>query len=172
MNMHTTGVLAPPSPRGLEAMALPLPMMRDILIKTMFRQNISQVTQVARAICLPINVTQELVDIARTQLLLEATGTMSANAGNEMGYQLTDAGRTRANEALKQSEYFGPMPVPLAVSSSSVQMCERAVRRVCGTVRSALVIVLVILILISAVLICVSLILVSKDAGLLLILFS
>lgn len=121
MNMHTTGVLAPPSPRGLEAMALPLPMMRDILIKTMFRQNISQVTQVARAICLPINVTQELVDIARTQLLLEATGTMSANAGNEMGYQLTDAGRTRANEALKQSEYFGPMPVPLAVYHEQIK---------------------------------------------------
>ncbi len=92
--------MAPPSPRSLEGMALPLPMMRDILVKTMFRMNLTMVTQLARAVCLPINVTQELVDLARGQLLLEATGSMSSSGSSEMGYQLTDAGRNRANDAL------------------------------------------------------------------------
>jgi hypothetical protein len=32
---------------------------------------------------------------------------------NEMGYQLTDAGKARALDALSQSEYYGAMPVPL-----------------------------------------------------------
>ena len=119
--MHNTGVMAPPSPRTLDGMLLPLPMMRDILIKTMFRMNLTQVTQLARAICLPVNVTQELVDLARSQLLLEATGSLSSSGSNEMGYQLTDAGRKRANEALAQSEYYGAMPVPLDVYREQIR---------------------------------------------------
>ena len=104
MNMQSSGVLAPPAPRILEAMQLPKAMMRDILIKTMFRMNLDLVSHLSRAICLPVQVTQELVDMARGQLLLEATGTLNANNGNEMGYQLTDAGRARALDALNQSE--------------------------------------------------------------------
>ena len=119
--MHNTGVMAPPSPRTLDGMLLPLPMMRDILIKTMFRMNLTQVTQLARAVCLPVNVTQELVDLARSQLLLEATGSLSSSGSNEMGYQLTDAGRKRANEALAQSEYYGAMPVPLDVYREQIK---------------------------------------------------
>ena len=67
-------------------MQLPIAMMRDILIKTIFRMNVNMVSEIAKVICLPIPVTQELVDIARRQLLLEATGTLSATSGNEMGY--------------------------------------------------------------------------------------
>ena len=121
MNMQTTGVTAPPAPRGLEGMLLPKAMMRDILIKTMFRMNLDMVSTISRAICLPIAVTQELVDLARGQLLLEATGTLNANSGNEMGYQLTDAGRARALDALAQSEYYGAMPVPLEIYRQQIQ---------------------------------------------------
>ena len=115
MNMQTSHVMAPPAPRGLEQMQLPPVMMRDILLKTIFRKNANMVSDIAEAICLPVSVTQELVDIAREQKLLEATGTLNANSGNEMGYQLTDAGKSRALDALAQSEYFGAMPVPLDV---------------------------------------------------------
>ena len=121
MNMQTTSVMAPPSPKGLEEMQLPLVMMRDILLKTIFRKNVDTVTQISQAICLPASVTQELVDIAREQKLLEATGTLNANSGNEMGYQLTDAGKARALDALSQSEYFGAMPVPLDVYREQVK---------------------------------------------------
>jgi len=121
MNMQTTSVMAPPAPKGLEEMQLPLVMMRDILLKTIFRKNVDTVTQIAEAICLPSSVTQELVDIAREQKLLEATGTLNANSGNEMGYQLTDAGKARALDALSQSEYFGAMPVPLNVYREQVK---------------------------------------------------
>ena len=102
-------------------MLLPRAMMRDILIKTMFRMNLDLVSTISRAICLPIPVTQELVDLARSQLLLEATGTLNANSGNEMGYQLTDAGRARALDALSQSEYYGAMPVPLEIYRQQIQ---------------------------------------------------
>ena len=122
MNMQVTpGVQPPPPPVSLEDMRLPIVMMRDILIKTMFRKNIDLVSELATAICLPRAVTQELVDQARGQKLLEATGTLNANNGGEMGYQLTDAGKARALDALAQSEYFGAMPVPLDVYREQVK---------------------------------------------------
>jgi len=121
MNMQTSNVMAPPAPKGLEQMQLPTAMMRDILLKTMFRMNLDLVTKLAKVVCLPVPVVQELVDLARGQLLLEATGTMSASSGNEMGYQLTDAGKARALDALAQSEYFGAMPVPLDVYREQIK---------------------------------------------------
>ena len=121
MNMQTTAVIAPPAPRTLGEMKLPIVMMRDILLKTIFRKNITVVSELAEAVCLPIQVTQELVDMAREQRLLEATGTLNANSGNEMGYQLTDQGKARSLDALAQSEYFGAMPVPLDIYREQVE---------------------------------------------------
>ncbi|HEY9037369.1 MAG TPA: ATPase [Roseovarius sp.] len=123
MNMQVTpqGVQPPPPPTTIEDMRLSVVMMRDILLKTIFRKNVDMVSEIAVAICLPRTVTQELVDLARDQRLLEATGTLSATSGSEMAYQLTDAGKARALDALAQSEYFGPMPVPLAVYAEQVK---------------------------------------------------
>ena len=119
--MQTSPALAPPSPRSLDEMQLPIVMMRDILLKTMFRKATETASETAQALCLPIPVTQELLDMARSQRLLEATGTLNANSGNEMGYQLTEAGKARALDALAQSEYYGAMPVPLEIYGKQVK---------------------------------------------------
>ncbi|MEM6565249.1 MAG: ATPase [Pseudomonadota bacterium] len=121
MNMQTANVMAPPAPSTLADMKLSTVMMRDIILKTMFRKNVDMVSELSQAVCLPIPVTQELVDLARTQRLVEATGTLNANNGNEMGYQLTEQGKARALDALAQSEYFGAMPVPLEVYREQVK---------------------------------------------------
>ncbi|SHH85759.1 ATPase [Marivita hallyeonensis] len=121
MNMQPSAVMAPPPPKRMEDMHLSPVMMRDIMIKTVFRKNVSTATDIAKSICLPVPITQELIDYARSQLLLEATGTLNANNGNEMGYQLTDAGKARALDALAQSEYYGAMPVPLAIYAEQVE---------------------------------------------------
>lgn len=120
MNMQVN-IMAPVPPRSVEAMALPTVMMRDILLKTIFRMNVSATTEIARAVCLPVPVAQELIDLARGQRLLEAMGTMAAGASNEMTYQLTEAGKARALDALSQSEYYGAMPVPLAAYGEQVK---------------------------------------------------
>ncbi len=121
MNMETSNVIAPPAPRSIEGMKLPIVMMRDILLKTMFRMNLETCGELSRAICLPIPVTQELIDMAREQKLVQSTGTLHANSGGEMGYQLTDGGKQRALDALAQSEYYGAMPVPLDVYAEQVR---------------------------------------------------
>jgi hypothetical protein len=121
-----SNVTAPTSPRSLSDTGLSTTMMRDILLKSMFRTNLDQVSALSKVICLPVPLTQELVDLARTQKLLTATGTMHATSGNEMGYELTDAGKARALDALSQSEYYGAMPVPL--EQYSVQIKRQSVR--------------------------------------------
>jgi len=129
MNMQVPlGVLPPPQPKSLAETGLSLVMMRDILLKTMFRTNLDLVSAISRSIALPVQLTQELVDLARGQRLLQATGTLHANSGNEMGYQLTDGGKARALDGLSQSEYYGSMPVPLAMYSE--QMKRQSVRNI------------------------------------------
>lgn len=114
MNVMATNVLAPVPPKSLQEVGLTVVMMRDILLKTMFRTNMDTATGLSRLIALPLTLTQELIDMCRAQRLVEATGTLHANSGGEMGYQLADAGKARALDALSQSEYYGAMPVPLA----------------------------------------------------------
>ncbi|MGR3593612.1 MAG: ATPase [Limimaricola soesokkakensis] len=131
MNMQI-GAMAPQVPRSLEAAGLPMVMMRDIALKTIFRMNARLVSEVARATCLPVNVAQELVDLLRGQKLIEAMGTLTGpGASTEMPYQLTEAGRARALDALAQSEYFGAMPVPLA--DYREQVAKQSVRNLTMT---------------------------------------
>ncbi|RWR44459.1 ATPase [Sinirhodobacter ferrireducens] len=121
MNMMASNVIAPPPPRTLAEVGLNTVMMRDILLKTMFRTNMDTATGLSKLICLPLTLTQELIDLCRGQRLVEATGTLHANSGGEMGYQLADAGKARALDALSQSEYYGAMPVPLAIYREQVK---------------------------------------------------
>jgi hypothetical protein len=108
-----SSVIAPTAPKTLGEVGLSTVMMRDILIKTMFRTNLDQISAISRMIALSPTLTQELIDLARGQRLIEATGTLHATSGNEMGFQLTDGGKARALDALSQSEYYGAMPIPL-----------------------------------------------------------
>lgn len=117
----TPNVIAPPQPKRLEDTGLGIVMMRDILLKTIFRTNLEQVSQISVAVALPVSITQELVDMAREQGLVEATGTMHAGAGSEMGFRLSDTGKARALDALSQSEYYGAMPIPLTEYAEQVK---------------------------------------------------
>lgn len=127
MNMQASTIMAPPAPRTIEAMALPIVMMRDILIKTIFRQNLSTVRQIAQALCVTVPVAQSLVDLARGQLLLEANGLVGGE-NSDMNYQLTDTGRARALDALGQSEYYGAMPVPM--DDYAAQVKRQSIRNI------------------------------------------
>jgi hypothetical protein len=128
MNVHASNVTAPPSPRSLEDLGLSMVMMRDILLKSMFRMNLDQIPEIARVCAVSVPIAQELVDLARSQKLVEATGSLHANSGGEMGYQLSDSGKARALDALSQSEYYGAMPVPLAAYEA--QMKRQTIRNI------------------------------------------
>ena len=128
MNMQVieTPAFAPPALRKLEDTGLTPVMMRDIMLKTIFRKNVEQASDIAKAVCLPIPLTTELIDMLRDMNLLQATGTLHAGKGNEMGFELTDSGKARALDALSQSEYYGAMPIPL--EDYKVQVKRQSIR--------------------------------------------
>ena len=126
--INTADSTAPPPLRKLEDTGLNIVMMRDVLLKTLFRMNIEQTSAIARAICLPIPLTQQLIDMLRDMNLLQATGTLHATSASEMGFDLTDSGKARALDALGQSEYYGAMPVPL--EDYKAQVARQSVKNV------------------------------------------
>ena len=113
MNMLPTHIFAPAPPRNAAETGLSAVMMRDLLLKTMFRTSLTQLGDLAGALCVSLGLGQELIDAAREQRLIEAMGTLHAGSSGEMSFQLTDAGKARALDALSQSEYYGALPVPL-----------------------------------------------------------
>ncbi|MDA1287344.1 MAG: ATPase, partial [Proteobacteria bacterium] len=113
MNMQAIDVIAPPLPTSLEDTGIGMVMLRDIFLKTVFRRNLSTVATISEAICLTPQLTQDLIEIAREQRLLETMGNRDGGGTSEMVYELTENGKARALDALAQSEYYGAIPVPL-----------------------------------------------------------
>jgi hypothetical protein len=105
---------APVAPLRLEDTGLEIVLMRDILLKTIFRRSLTTISDIAKALCVTPPIAQEIVDICRTNNLIETLGMLSGGQTSELRYQLTDGGKQRALDALSQSEYYGALPVPLA----------------------------------------------------------
>lgn len=127
MNMHPQfGITPPAEPRDLRETGLNVAMLRDIALKTIFRTNLGQISDIARNICLPLGLTAQLIEMMRGQRLIESMGALAAASSSEISYQLTDMGRARAQEALAQSEYYGALPVPL--NSYAQQARRQSVR--------------------------------------------
>jgi hypothetical protein len=127
MNMHPQiGIIPPAEPRDLNDTGLPEIMMRDILLKTIFRANLTMASEMARITCLPMPIINALVEILRSQRLIEVKGSGANSA--EICYHITDFGRARAIDALAQSEYFGAMPVPL--ERYAAQMKRQSIRKI------------------------------------------
>ncbi len=119
----------PPPPGSLDETGLPATLMRDILLKTMFRMSLNMVSDLSGILCLSFAQVQLLIDGARGEHLIEAMGTLHATAqSSEMGFQLTDGGRKRAQQALAMSEYYGAMPVPLEAYGEQVR--RQSIRKV------------------------------------------
>ena len=128
MNMEVENIIAPPVPKSLDATGLSIVLMKDVLLKTMFRMSLTKVTELASTICLPIPQTIELIDMARGERLVEAMATMAAGASSEASFQLTEAGKARALDALSQSEYYGAMPVPMELYEN--QIARQSIRNI------------------------------------------
>ncbi len=113
MNEAVANPFSPPRPRTLADLGLNPTMMRDILLKTIYRRSLQRVSEMASAVAMPVPLTQELVDQLREDKMIEAMGSLTASGTEEMRYQLSEQGNMRARDALTQSEYYGAMPVPL-----------------------------------------------------------
>ena len=121
MNMYSRIALAPTEPGTLEQTGLSAVFAREIFLKTVFRKNLELASEMARELCVTVPIVMELVEMCRAQKLIETLGNGTGSVTSEMRYQMTETGRQRALQALKQSEYFGPFPVPMDDFSAQVE---------------------------------------------------
>ncbi|MEM8792920.1 MAG: AAA family ATPase, partial [Pseudomonadota bacterium] len=106
-------VVAPRAPKAIEDIGLDEGFLVDLMVKTVYRQNLELVSTMADAMCLPPAIVEKLVAIAKEARLLEPLGQLGASFSAEMRYALTAKGKQWAAEALTQSEWIGPCPVTL-----------------------------------------------------------
>ncbi len=93
----------------------------DLLIKTIYRQNLQTPSEMSAALKLPVPLIDKLIVILTEKRLIEVKGQLGASLTAEMRYQLPSAGKAWALEALAQSEYVGPAPVPADTFSAQVR---------------------------------------------------
>lgn len=110
----------PPLPRNIAQTGLSATFLTDLVLKiAYFQGGAFSLDELSKKICLPTTVVDELTELARSERLL-AIRSAAGFARLTAVYELTDQGRRRADDALGQSQYAGPAPVPLQVYSAMV----------------------------------------------------
>jgi predicted ATPase with chaperone activity len=103
---------APTAPSTLQEAGLSLSFMNQMILRTLYARGVMLGLDLARFLCLPFKVIEESLRFLKDEKCLEVMG------GDLIGrvsyrFTLTELGRRRAQEALKQCSYVGPAPVPL-----------------------------------------------------------
>ncbi len=103
---------APTAPDSLRQAGLSLNFLNDLLLRTLYVQGVMLGLDLARSVCLPFKVIEESLKFLKDEKCVEVQG------GDLIGrvsyrYMLTELGRHRAQESMKQCAYVGPAPVPL-----------------------------------------------------------
>ena len=110
----------PRAPQSVEETGLPANYLVDHLCKLVYRHALERPSEIAAAFRLPVKVVGDLIEMARERKLMEPLGQLGARMTAEMRYALTAKGREWALEALSQSEYAGPCPVPMVAFAGQV----------------------------------------------------
>lgn len=106
------GVGVIPAPRTVEDTGINRELLLALMIKTIYVSGLDRVSRLVYAMKLSRPVVAELLEDARSLTLVEVRGSVDGGMSSEMRYGLTTKGQEWATEALRQSQYIGPAPVP------------------------------------------------------------
>jgi predicted ATPase with chaperone activity len=103
---------APTAPESLKQSGLSLNFLNELLMRTLYVQGTMLGLDLSRTLCLPFKVIEEALKFLKDEKCIEVQG------GDLIGrvsyrFQLTELGRKRAQESMKNCAYIGPAPVPL-----------------------------------------------------------
>ena len=112
---------APAAPRNIAETGLDEGFLVDLLCKVMYRQGLERATEIARAMCLPVPIIDELLELSKQSKLVETLGQLGASMRAEMRWSLSGKGREWALDALGQSEYNGPAHVTIQQFTEQVR---------------------------------------------------
>lgn len=119
---------APCAPPDVARTGIPFPFLVDLTLKTFFAGGQLKLWEVADRMKLPAAVMEPLLGFMRAERLCEVAH--RGPADTDISYQLTDAGRARAESTLARSQYVGPAPVSLHAYVAQVERQSVARMRV------------------------------------------
>ncbi|HEY2179409.1 MAG TPA: hypothetical protein VGH15_12585 [Caulobacteraceae bacterium] len=115
----------PPSPRTVADTGLAPSLLLNLLIKTIYATSVETPSEMCELLKLPPRAILELLDDAAKHQLINVLGAIRADTSAERRYALTSAGMEWAHSAMRQCEYVGPAPVPLAAYRE--QICRQRI---------------------------------------------
>jgi predicted ATPase with chaperone activity len=103
---------APTAPETMQQAGLSLGFLSDLVMKTLYSRGVLVGLDLARLLCLPFKIIEEGLRFLKDEKCIEVNG------GDLIGrvsyrFTLTELGRRRAQDSMKQCAYIGPAPVPL-----------------------------------------------------------
>jgi predicted ATPase with chaperone activity len=103
---------APSAPESMKEAGLSLSFLNDLILRTLYARGGMLGLDLARFLCLPFKVLEESLKFLKDEKCVEVAG------GDLIGrvsyrFNLTELGRRRAQESMKQCAYIGPAPVPV-----------------------------------------------------------
>src|SRR5437660_2893708 len=103
---------APSAPESMKEAGLSLSFLNDLILRTLYVRGGLLGLDLARVLCLPFKVLEDALKFLKDEKCVEVAG------GDLIGrvsyrFNLTELGRHRAQDAMKQCAYIGPAPVPI-----------------------------------------------------------
>jgi len=97
---------APAAPNSVRETDIPMNSLLGLLLKLMQTRGFDRPSQLAEELKLSIVVTTELMQAAGDRKLVESLGVVESNGYQEKRFQMTEAGRRRAADALQLAAAF------------------------------------------------------------------
>lgn len=101
---------------GLDDMFL-----QGLALKVIYAHGVKTPSEVAEIVRLSVPIVREILERLRGRGLLEPLGAEASSRQLDLRYGISAVGRDFVQEALKQSVYAGPAPVPLAAWQKQVE---------------------------------------------------
>jgi predicted ATPase with chaperone activity len=109
---HSDGTIRPPpAPRRLIDLGINEQVLIELIVKVMYLRGNLSLIEVARHLCLPTTIVEEMFGFLRAERVVELL--RRGAAVSDVEYGLTENGRARAADYLRKCRYAGPMPVTL-----------------------------------------------------------
>jgi predicted ATPase with chaperone activity len=109
----------PPVPRLLQDTGVNSQVLLNLILKFLYVPALQTVPEICNQIKLSQRIVELLLETLKRQQLVQVEGTVDNNPFI-LRYVLTSKGKERAIEALRESGYIGPAPVPLAAYQAQV----------------------------------------------------
>lgn len=107
------GPVVPTAPASLSATGLSASFLQELMLKVFHYVDSPTAEHLAKVMCLPIKLVNELLEMLKTDRLIEIIGGAQYGVSTAYKFRLTEKGEGRAEHALERCRYAGAAPVTL-----------------------------------------------------------